>query len=219
MKELVSASNVYLSDQSASANARLLHNIAGYLSDMLRVFGVIAGPTAVGFPVNQSSDDQESAVMPYLTVLANFREEVRKRALEAKDGGLLRVCDEVRDRELGDLGVRMEDKAEGTVVKVVGREAIQREREREREAQEERVTAKAEQKRRMEEARRQREEQAAIPPQQMFLSQTDKFSAFDERGVPTHDQEGKPLSDKQMKKLHKLWQAQEKKHQEHLSKQ
>ena len=91
--------------------------------------------------------------MPFLTLLADFREEVRKRALEVKgqsvlhlsaavfyiapssmpDPGLLRVCDEVRDQKLGDLGVRMEDKEEGTVVKMVGREAILRERERERE--------------------------------------------------------------------------------------
>lgn len=48
------------------------------------------------------------------------------------DPTLLRVCDDVRDRRLGDLGVRMEDKEEGTVVKVVGREAILREREMER---------------------------------------------------------------------------------------
>lgn len=65
------------------------------------------------------------------------------------------------------------------------------------------MRAKAEQKRKMEEAKvremelysmsgrlsmfcsdlqRQREEQAAIPPQQMFLDQTDKYSAFDEQG-------------------------------------
>ena len=45
---------------------------------------------------------------------------------------MLRLCDELRDQRLGDVGVRMEDKEEGTVVKVVGREAIQREREQER---------------------------------------------------------------------------------------
>lgn len=61
---------------------------------------------------------------------------------------------------------------------------------------------------------RQREAQAAIPPQEMFLSQTDKYSAFDEQGLPTHDASGQPLSDKQQKKLRKLWQAQEKKHKE-----
>lgn len=65
-------------------------------------------------------------------------------------------------------------------------------------------------------SQRQREEQAAIPPDQMFHSQTDKYSAFDEKGklstarktqvapfppagIPTHDQTGKPLSDKQVR--------------------
>ena len=62
-------------------------------------------------------------------------------------------------------------------------------------------------------SQRQREAQASIPPTEMFRSQTDKYSAFDEQGLPTHDAEGEPLSAKQRKKLQKLWQAQEKKYQ------
>lgn len=60
-------------------------------------------------------------------------------------------------------------------------------------------------------------QRAAIPPQEMFRSQTDKYSAFDEQGLPTHDASGQMLSDKQQKKLQKLWQAQEKKFQESLA--
>jgi cysteinyl-tRNA synthetase len=220
MKELVNTGSIYLSLQSGPANARLLHNIASYLTAILRVFGVISDSSPIGFPLatTQSSENMEEVVMPYLSLLAGFREDVRKKALEVKDGDLLRVCDELRDRKLGDLGVRMEDKEEGTVVKVVGRDAIQRERELERQVQQEKAKAKAEQKRRLEEAKRQREEQAAVPPDQMFRSQTDKYSKFDDKGIPTQDQTGKPLSDKQIKKLLKLWQAQEKKHLEHLNK-
>lgn len=48
------------------------------------------------------------------------------------DDPLLRVCDDVRDHKLAELGVRMEDREKGTVVKIVGREAIMREREMER---------------------------------------------------------------------------------------
>ena len=51
------------------------------------------------------------------------------------DPVLLSVCDDIRDRRLGDLGVRMEDKEEGTVVKVVGRDAIDKEREAKRKVQ------------------------------------------------------------------------------------
>lgn len=219
MKELVTTSNIYLSEQTSSPNARLLQNIAKYLTDMLRVFGVVPEDSSLGFPVVSTGVlDEETVAMPYLNLLAQFREDIRKRALEVKDGTLLRVCDDLRDHKLAELGVRMEDREKGTVVKIVGREAIMREREMERQAQEERVRAKEEQKRKMEEAKRQREEQAAIPPQQMFLNQTDKYSAFDEQGLPTHGEDGTPLSEKQVKKLRKMWQAQEKKYQDHLSK-
>lgn len=58
MKELVNTSNIYLSDPSGPVNARLLHSIASYLTDMLRVFGVITGSTSsVGFPVAQASEN------------------------------------------------------------------------------------------------------------------------------------------------------------------
>lgn len=43
-----------------------------------------------------------------------------------------------------------------------------------------------------------------------FAGETDKYSAFDERGLPTLDKEGKEVSKCQLKKLEKLWQAQEK---------
>ena len=52
----------------------------------------------------------------------------------------------------------------------------------------------------------------------MFRDQTDKYSQFDESGLPTHDTSGELLFEKQVKKLHKLWQDQEKKYQEYISK-
>ena len=45
------------------------------------------------------------------------------------DVELLNVCDAVRDVDLPELGVMMEDKEDHTVVKVVGREAALRERQ------------------------------------------------------------------------------------------
>ena len=42
------------------------------------------------------------------------------------------------------------------------------------------------------------------------LAETDKYSAFDEKGMPTLDKDGKEVSKGQLKKLEKLWQAQEK---------
>eukprot|EP00731_Ephydatia_muelleri_P009012 Em0004g1350a len=61
-------------------------------------------------------------------------------------------------------------------------------------------------------AERQKEAQASIPPKEMFRSQTDKYGAFDEQGVPTTDNKGQPLSEKQLKKLRKEWEEQKKRY-------
>ena len=66
---------------------------------------------------------------------------------------------------------------------------------------------------------RAREAAAAIPPQDMFRHQTEKFSQFDEQGVPTHDADGQVITNSQKKKLRKQWQIQEKKHREYMLKQ
>lgn len=55
-----------------------------------------------------------------------------------------------------------------------------------------------------------------IPPGEMFLSEVNKYSKFDENGLPTHDTEGKELSKGQAKKLKKLFEAQEKLYKEYL---
>ena len=49
-----------------------------------------------------------------------------------------------------------------------------------------------------------------MPPQEMFLSQTDLYSAFDDSGVPTANKEGEPLSKSAIKKLKKEWDKQKK---------
>lgn len=49
-----------------------------------------------------------------------------------------------------------------------------------------------------------------LAPQDMFRSETDKYSKFDEDGVPTHDAAGEPLSKSGIKKLRKDWDKQKK---------
>lgn len=49
-----------------------------------------------------------------------------------------------------------------------------------------------------------------MPPQDMFKSQTELYSAFDADGVPTADAKGEPLTKSSMKKLKKEWEKQKK---------
>ncbi|XP_036284693.1 cysteine--tRNA ligase, cytoplasmic [Pipistrellus kuhlii] len=222
VRALVSQCNLYMAARKAARrrpNRALLESIAGYLTHLLQVFGAIEEESALGFPVGGpgSSLNLEGAVMPYLQALSEFRAGVRRIARERNVPEVLRLSDALRDDVLPELGVRLEDH-EGlpTVVKLVDRETLLREREEKRRVEEER-------RRKKEEAARKKQEQEAarlakmkIPPSEMFLSEGDKYSRFDENGLPTHDTEGKELSKGQAKKLRKLFEAQQKLHAEYL---
>ncbi|XP_068174506.1 cysteine--tRNA ligase, cytoplasmic isoform X2 [Antennarius striatus] len=222
MRALVSQSNSYIASKKSSKmkpNRMLVESIALYLTNMLKIFGAIEESGSIGFPVGGQSQtaDLEGTVMPYLTVLSDFREGVRKIAREQKVTALLQLCDIIRDDTLPELGVRLEDH-EGlpTVVKLVDKETLMKEREEKKKMEEER-------KRKKEEAARKKHEQEMaklakmkVPPCEMFRTDTDKYCKFDETGFPTHDTEGKELSKGQAKKLRKLYEAQEKLHNEYL---
>uniref|UniRef100_A0A8C9UV87 Cysteine--tRNA ligase, cytoplasmic n=1 Tax=Spermophilus dauricus TaxID=99837 RepID=A0A8C9UV87_SPEDA len=222
MRALVSQCNLYMAARKAARrrpNRALLESVAVYLTHMLKIFGAIEEESSLGFPVggSKTSLNLESTVMPYLQVLSEFREGVRKIAREKKVPEVLQLSDALRDDILPELGVRFEDH-EGlpTVVKLVDRETLLREREEKKRVEEEK------RKKKEEAARRKREQEAAklarmkIPPGEMFLSESDKYSKFDENGLPTHDTEGRELSKGLSKRLRKLYEAQERLHEEYL---
>ena len=80
------------------------------------MFGAIRSSSEdLGFPASSDSSgvdssNREKVVMPFIDAFATFRDEVRKVAREAKVGGVLDLCDAVRDDVLPHLGVRLEDK-------------------------------------------------------------------------------------------------------------
>lgn len=49
-----------------------------------------------------------------------------------------------------------------------------------------------------------------LDPKEMFKSQTDLYSQFDEEGIPTHDAQGEKVSKSAYKKLRKDWEKQKK---------
>ena len=53
-------------------------------------------------------------MMPYLSAMADFRDDVRKAARELKAVEILQKCDRLRDDTLPNLGVRLEDKVRFT---------------------------------------------------------------------------------------------------------
>uniref|UniRef100_A0A8C1TAH3 Cysteine--tRNA ligase, cytoplasmic n=1 Tax=Cyprinus carpio TaxID=7962 RepID=A0A8C1TAH3_CYPCA len=116
------------------------------------------------------------------------------------------LCDELRDDTLPELGVRLEDR-DGlpTSVKLVDKETLLKEREEKKKVIAESIYMAMAKLAKMK-----------VKPSEMFRSETDKYSIFDEMGFPTHDAEGKELSKGLTKKLRKLYEAQEKLYNEYL---
>ncbi|XP_072033944.1 cysteine--tRNA ligase, cytoplasmic-like [Amphiura filiformis] len=222
MRTVVGQCNIYIQERKTAKqtpNRMLLQNIGVYLTKILRIFGAIEGDEPLGFPIAGSTQNGnlEETVMPYLNVLATFRDQTRQTARTLKATEILNLCDNLRDEVLPDLGVRLEDReGEAARVKLEDKETLLKERELVRKQAEEKQRKKDEAKRKEAEKQAAKEAQKRIPPSEMFRKETDKYSKFDDKGMPTHDASGKELSGKQVKKLTKLYQNQEKLHNEYL---
>lgn len=64
--------------------------------------------------------------MPYLKSLSKFRDTVRELARSKQDHKeFLKLCDHLRDVELPELGVQLDDQDDGeALVKLVGKEQV-----------------------------------------------------------------------------------------------
>jgi len=224
LRELVSSTNAYIEKVrlSGTVNRQLLKTVASYITRIFDVFGMIASEEALGFPTSGSSGgaDLETLVMPYLNSLADFRDNVRKAAREIKATPILTECDRLRDDVLPNLGVRLEDKEqEATVIKLVDREELLKEREEKKAVEEKKRLEKEAKKAEAAAKAAVLEAQKRIPPEEMFRSETDKYSKFDDKGIPTHTKDGTEIPKAQLKKLQKVYQAQEKKYNEYVKSQ
>lgn len=218
IRQLVSTVNNYLSSSSDQPpNSCLLQEIAEYVTWLLKVFGTIESDELIGFPVKISGGNTEATLMPYLEALSTFREQIRNAGLESKDAAILKLCDQLRDEVLPHLGVRLEDK-EGakTVVKIMDPNQLLKEMEAKKKVEEEKRLKKIAAKEAAEKKRREKEAEKRQPPEEMFLHMTDKYSKFDDQGLPTHDVDGKEISKGLNKKLKKLFESRKKIHEEYL---
>ncbi|OWF41686.1 Cysteine--tRNA ligase, cytoplasmic [Mizuhopecten yessoensis] len=224
MREAMSACNIYMTKCKVDKrfpNRKLLKNMATYITDMLRIYGAIETETVIGFPQGgAASTDLEETVMPYLQSFAQFRDDVRKVSREQKVFDILKICDQVRDDTLPNLGVRLEDHDDRpTAIKLVDRETLLKEREEKIRQQELKQKEKERKKKEQEAAKEAKEAQARIPPSELFKKETKNYSKFDDKGIPTHDAEGKELTKSAIKKLTKMYDAQEKVYNKYLKSQ
>lgn len=161
---------------------------------------------------------QDAAAVPYAEVLTSFQKSLKELARKkAEPKEFLDLCDKLRDIDLWDLGIYLEDR-DGlhALVRPVDAELRQA-----REQKEQRELAKKEAKLKRDAEEREkaklRLEMGKVSEKDMF--HTENYSVWDEDGMPTKDNEGSELPKSRTKKLRKEWAAQKKLHEEWLASQ
>ena len=77
-----------------------------------QVFGANEGPQTIGFQTSSTTShvtNHEDIALPYVQLLAEFREQVRNIARQEKVSEIMKLCDLLRDEHLPNLGVKLED--------------------------------------------------------------------------------------------------------------
>ncbi len=219
LSELIKAVNLYLlARQDANGpqpQAFLLKQAASFITKILSVFGLAPsagdaiGMGAEGDADGAGSDAKTAAV---LDAFCSFRDGIRAAARAgAAHKEFLSACDDVRDEAMINLGIRLEDLADGgSIWKTEDPAVLRAERDEKRAA----VAAAAAKKLRskLEASRRDLEKfekLAAMPsPQEALKEKYSKFS--EETGEPTHDAEGAVLEGKALDKAKKEIEKQKK---------
>ncbi|GAM22599.1 hypothetical protein SAMD00019534_057740 [Acytostelium subglobosum LB1] len=209
LTDLIKKTNIYLADKSRNPRVAILTNIANYITYILRVFGVV-DTSSIGF--GSGEGNVEEALKPVLDATIEFRNQMRTAAAAKDTSKILQTCDSFRDEVLPLLGIKIDDKQGGSVWKFEDKEVLKKEMLLKKEI-EAKKQAEKEERAKKEAAKL---EKAKIPPSDMFKAETSKYSQFDARGVPTHDNTGAEITKSQKKKLDKEFDEQTKSHSKYL---
>ncbi|ORY52006.1 cysteinyl-tRNA synthetase [Rhizoclosmatium globosum] len=232
LRDMITATNTYIKKNSDNPSIDVLLKVSKYVSKMMRTFGVFKDENPeIGFSAvvgeGAAGGSVEEIAGPYARLLASFRDRVRELARRKPADGLnlnsdlLQLCDKIRDEELVDLNVSLDDREEGkpALVKFIDRETILKQREEKRVAAAKAAAEKEEKKRAAAAAEAEKLAKGKVSPSEMFKDEEGKklYSEWDDKGIPTKDTEGKEISKTGAKKLIKLWEAQVKLHEKYLA--
>ena len=203
--DIICKANAYM--QRADFKALPLNAIYKYVVWIMSVFGL-------NYEGSGESRSSEEVVGPVANAVMAFRERVRAAAREGNTKAVLEACDQVRDVDLLRAGVRIEDKPTGPVWVLLDPAAVEAEMRAKAEAEQAKSEAKEKARIEREAQEEVKRKKAMVSPGDMFRG--DKYSAWDERGLPTHDAAGQELSKSAKKSVQKEFEKQEKLHAKYL---
>lgn len=163
-----------------------------------------------------NSLDPEVLAMPYLRAVSRIRDELRKLAPSSPSKkSILALSDQIRDTDLTNVGVYLDDRPDDqpALIKFVPASELLAQREEKLAKEREKAAAKEKAKLEAERVKAEKEAKAKVSHLEMFKG-GEKWSAWDEEGLPTKSKEGEDVSKAAMKKLRKEWEKQKKLHED-----
>ncbi|GJN85628.1 hypothetical protein PLIIFM63780_009197 [Purpureocillium lilacinum] len=164
------------------------------------------------------SRDIEKLALPFLRTVSQIRDELRRivsaQTPETKKQ-ILAITDRIRDHDLTNLGVYLDDRPDNqpSLIKFIPAAELIAAREEKAAREAEKAKKKEEARLAREKAEQEAKEKAKIPPEEMF-KKDERYSAWDEQGLPTKMKDGSDVPKSQMKSLKKMWDKQKKVHEE-----
>jgi len=217
--ELISKAYDYETKAKNTLKIHIIYSIAQFVSHITKCFGLIYRTEFIDFFIFDSTQvATEKILTPYIDALSKFRDNIKVAAAVDKDTvKVLKICDEFRDDVLPYLGVKIEDKGKGvpSFWRIYeDKDAFIKEIERAKEL--------ANKKQKEKELQiKEKELKNSTNAKQWYALQVDKYSKFDEEGLPTHDNVGYEISKEAKNKLKKDFKKHEdnyKKYMEKISK-
>ena len=163
----------------------------------------------------KGTSDPEALALPYVRAVSKIRDEIRKLAPESPSKKeILALSDEIRDVDLTNLGVYLDDRSDGqsALVKFIPREELLAAKEEKAAKEQEKLAQKEAARLAREKADAEKAEKAKLSPKEMFRDE--RFSAWDDDGLPTKTKEGEDVPKSALKKLKKDWERQKRAHED-----
>ncbi|KAK4697568.1 cysteinyl-tRNA synthetase, partial [Lecanoromycetidae sp. Uapishka_2] len=170
--------------------------------------------TIVPYPEQELTEERRKIEAPFKALLNQFNHDLaisKDSKVLATD--ILKLSDRIRDVDLFNLDVYLEDKDgdQPALIRPVTRDlraARQEKAQRELEKQ----RAKEEREKKAAEKAAQKAEEAKVSPLEMFRTQEylDEFGVWDEKGIPVKDKKMENVAKNKRKKFEKEWERQKK---------
>ncbi|ODV61731.1 cysteine--tRNA ligase [Ascoidea rubescens DSM 1968] len=216
--ELVTITNNYLSIYKHDFRIRILLEITRYITKILDIIGFETRKDQLGWEdislslstLNNSASSQEEYVLPFIQLINDIRDEIRTIGIESKHSRLLDLSDRIRDKDLLNLGIGLDDRnGQKALIKFLSsnekRDLIKLRDEKEK-VQQEKLNKKLAQLKLKEEQEKIKRNKEKVNP----------IDEWDNDGIPTKTQEGVEITKSARKKLIKQWQQQKKLYENYL---